>query len=265
MNNKIWMVGNSQLHLSVIAEFCSEDDFSRLYQDWKSLRISEGKFLKDEHQINYLFCNMGLLGQISFDGENVSHTQNMSIFLNRIDRDASHIVIMLRGNEFAFESLVETPVPWDFSYNNSPAIKGRQLLKIKDVSTYLAKATNATLATCLLYKINFPKAKIWYVTPPPPIESKNHILSNPEGFKDLFEKFGVRPFSVRKKIYQVMYDSLSSSLDNFGIKTLRAPLESFTDTGGLREDFASGCLHGNHLYGRAIFELMEKEDFYAPL
>jgi hypothetical protein len=58
MSNKIWMVGNSQLHLSVITEYCSEDDFSRLYHDWKNLRISEGKFLKDEYEINYLFCNM---------------------------------------------------------------------------------------------------------------------------------------------------------------------------------------------------------------
>ena len=200
MKNKIWMVGNSQLHTSVLAEFCSQDDFSRLYEDWKNFKISEGKFQREKDEIKFLFCNMGLLGNLSFNGRNISHTENMKIFLNRIDRDVSHIVIMLRGNEFAYESLVETEVPWDFSFNNSPCLKGRQLLRKADVSDHLKKSTNATLATCLLYKINFPNAKILYVNPPPPIESEQHILKNPEGFKDLFEKFGVRPFSVRKKI-----------------------------------------------------------------
>ena len=265
MNNKIWMVGNSQLHLSVLSEYCSADDFQRFAEDWKSQRISEGQFDLEQRSFHFLFCNMTLLGHIAFDGQSIAHTRTMADFVKRIDSDASTIIVMLRGNEFAFESLVETPVPWDFTYGENVATKGRQVLKTKDVLAHLDRVNNAMLATCMLYRLNFPDAKVLYVAAPPPIESEFQIRTHSEGFGPLFERFGIRPFPIRKKIYSAMYDLLTQKLNRFGVRTLPAPAEALTESGGLRADYASGCLHGNNMYGRALMHLMEREGVYAPV
>ncbi len=258
------MVGNSHLYLSVLQEFC-KNDYVKFGDDWKNERVSKGEFLADEHSINFLFCNMSLLGNISFDGQNINHTNNMADFVKMIDQDPSIIVIMLRGNEFAYESIVETPFPWDFTYLNDLATLGRQVLKTKDVLEHLDRATNAMLATCLLYRISFPEAKVCYVAPPPPIESALHISNESEGFGPLIERFGIRPFHIRYKIYHAMYDQLTAKLENYGVRTLQAPSEALTESGGLRAEYASGCLHGNNLYGRALLKMMNRKGIYAPL
>jgi hypothetical protein len=265
VSEKIWIVGNSQLHQAILAEYCSKEDYLQFAEDWKNQRVSSGKFSANNRHFNFLFCNMTMLGDISFDGSNVFHTAQMMDFVKRINEDASTIIVMLRGNEFAFESLVETTIPWDFSSDGNPASKGRQLLKKSDVLNHLEKVTNPLLATCILYRMSFPKATIHHVVAPPPIESESHILENPEGFGPLFFKFGLRPFEIRKKIYSAMYDTLSNNLLRYGVNTWQAPTESLTESGGLRSDFASGCLHGNHNYGRAILKQLEERKVYAPV
>jgi hypothetical protein len=264
MNKNNWLVGNSHLYLSILKEYC-KDDFVKFGEDWKNERVSKGEFSAEQYKFNFLFCNMSLLGSISFDGQNVNHTNKMGEFVNLIDQNPSVIVVMLRGNEFAYESIVETPVPWDFTYKNDLASKGRQALKTQDVLEHLDRVTNATLATCLLYRISFPKAKVFYVAPPPPIESEVHISKESEGFGPLIEKFGIRPFQIRKKIYHAMYDQLTTKLENYEVKTLPPPNEALTDSGGLRTEYASGCLHGNNLYGRSLVKMMVLEGIYAPL
>lgn len=265
MPENIWIVGNSQLHQSLLAEYCTQENYLKYADDWKNQQISSGNFIANDQKFNFLFCNMTLLGDLSFDGNNVHHTSQMANFAKLIDKDATIILVMLRGNEFAFESLVETKVPWDFSYGETAALKGRQLVKRNDALIHLEKATNALLATCILYKISFPQAAVYHIVAPPPIESDKHILDNPEGFSLLFEKFGLRPFSVRKKIYDAMYENLSTRLLRYGVETLEAPAEALNESGGLRSDFASGCLHGNKNYGRAIISLLEKRNLYASL
>lgn len=265
MNDDIWVVGNSQLHQSILAEYCSKENYLKYADDWKNQRISSGSFIENDRKFNFLFCNMTLLGDLSFTGNVVHHTSQMGDFVNLINKDAKIILIMLRGNEFAFESLVETTTPWDFNYGGIPAIEGRQLVKKNDALSHFKKATNALIATCILYKISFPNAAVYHIVAPPPIESDKHIIENPEGFSLLFEKFGLRPFSVRKKIYSAMYENLSAELHRYGVETLEAPADALTESGGLRSDFASGCLHGNKNYGRSIISLLEKRNIYASL
>jgi hypothetical protein len=236
-NNSVWFVGNSQLHLSVIKAFCSPEVFKKCGEDWSHGRISKGEFLFEEQSFNFLFCNMGLLGPPSFDGVNLSFSETMMNFVNSVESDAAVIVVMLRGNEFALESLVDEPTHWDFSYKGAQATKGRQFVRIRDLRKYFQKRMNSLFTSCLLYRINFPSAVVYHVAAPPPIESEDHIRGTPEIFGALFDEFGVRPFLLRKKIYDLMYDILAEELNKIGVQTIFAPQESLSDAGGLKCEF----------------------------
>lgn len=264
-HSNVWFVGNSQLHSSLIQAFCTPEIYHQCSEDWKNGRVAKGAFKYDENSFNYLFCNMNHLGNPQYEGNSLNASENMIKFVGAVDPDATAIVVMLRGNEFAIESLVDTPVHWDFSDRDRPATKGRQLVRRRDMMAYLESRTNSLYASCLLYRVKFPKSKIFHVVAPPPIESEAHILGSPEIFGSLFEEYGVRPFHLRKKIYDMMYGILSENLHKIQVTQIFAPQETLTDSGGLKSEFASGCLHGNDMYGRALMLLLKRSHVYASV
>ena len=263
--NYVWIVGNSQLCSSLLQAFCPAEVFQQCSADWENHRVSKGEFRFEEQVFKFLFCNMSLLGDPTFDGKTLNASDNMFNFVQSVDAYPTSVVVMLRGNEFAIESLVDYPVRWDFSYNGMSATQGRQFVRSCDIKNYFKMRTNSLFASCLIYRINFPNTPIYHVVAPPPIESEDHIRSSPEGFGALFEEFGVRPFHLRKKIYDMMYDVLVNDLNKIGVKSIFAPQEALTDSGGLRSEFASGCLHGNGNFGIALMSLLKRSDVYASV
>ena len=248
-----WLVGNSQLITSLLAAYCSPEDQRRASEDWSGRRVTRGALhVEPGHRFEFLACNMQLLGEPAFSNNAVSASSALLEFAGLIEPAPRVIVLMLRGNEFAMESLVDDRPHWDFSYPGMPATPGRQLLRARDVAAHFARVMEPTLAMCLLYRHTYPQAQIYHVAAPPPIESQQHILEQPEVFGELLAEQGLRPFELRLKIYQALYQPLAERLAGFGVQTLFAPAQSLTPAGGLRSEFASGCLHGNHAYGRAL-------------
>jgi hypothetical protein len=265
-NRAITFVGNSQLITSIIAAFCPKDTWEKSLNDWEAKCITQGELLVDsEESFSFISCNMGILGPISFSNGIVNCSNEKISFINLIDKKTKAIVVMLRGNEFALHSLVDSYPRWDFTYQSALAIKGRQLISQQDALEHFESVMNPMLATCLLYKQMFTNTKIFYVVPPPPIEDINHILENPEGFRELFSEFGIMPFEIRKKIYDAMYMPLAVRLNESNIETVFTPGECLTESGGLKANYASGCLHGNSLYGKAIMTELQKRGINASL
>jgi len=267
MNTKdFWFVGNSQLISSLVSAFCSVEIQNKALEDWKNLKVTEGQFLFDGKVFRFVSSNMGELGSPSFDSHllKVSNAFQTKNFAKKVDKNASVIVIMLRGNEFAIESLVNYPC-YDFSYKGQLATAGMQLVRESDALEHFNRTINPILASCLIYKSLFPESSIYYVAAPSPIDSEDYIIENPEIFGDLFNTYGVRPFLLRKKIYDAMHDLLSSELSKYGIETIFTPSECLTSRGGLKSDFAHGCLHGNDHYGRALMSKLREMNLYAPV
>jgi hypothetical protein len=263
---KIYFLGNSQLIASVVAGFCPPAVRDRCGADWLEMRVSQGTFTAPNGtDIAFLACNMNSLGDPSYSDGSLTYSPALGNFLDLVGSGASTIFVMLRGNEFGIVSLVESKPGWDFSYGGREAVKGRQFVQLSDVTAYLDGVTNPLLASCVLIKHRFPGAAVVHVAAPPPVESESHILANPEIFGPLFEAHGVRPFAMRKKLYDAMYDGLAAKLQHFGIRSFMAPSECLTQAGGLKEEFAHGCLHGNDAYGRSLIGALQREFFDAPV
>lgn len=260
------VLGNSHLLASLVAAYCDSAARERCWADWREMRVSRGSLAAPSGaDLAYVACNMTLLGDPTLVDGSLTYSPALGAFLDCVNPEVTTIFVMLRGHEFAILSLVDTKPLWDFSYGARAALKGRQFVPMVDVSAYLDALMNPLLATCVLVKHKFPAAKIVHIAAPPPIQSETHILANPELFGPLFQEHGVRPFALRKKIYDALYESLSGRLRSFGIQTLFSPRECLTEDGGLNEKFAGGCLHGNDAYGHFLMAEMQRGFLDAPV
>lgn len=264
--DKIFFLGNSQLITSIVAASCPPEVRDACAMDWRESRISQGSFRSANGRwMNFLACNMDLLGDPSIVAGVLSYSRGFENFLSLVDREVATLFVMLRGNEFGIASLVDTEPGWDFSFRDRPATKGRQFVHRVDIDDYLSRLVSPMLTSCMLIKHKFPATNVVHVMAPPPIHSEEHILKNPEIFGALLLQYGVRPFDLRKKIYEAMYDGLNGRLQALGIRSASAPPDCLTVTGGLDERYAHGCLHGNEAYGRALLGQLEREFLHAPL
>ena len=82
---------------------------------------------------------------------------------------------------------------------------------------------------------------------------------------ELAQKYGVRPFQLRKKIYDVWYERLAARLSQVGVQFLFAPDDCLTSEGEIRSSVAADCMHGNAIYGRAVVRELEARHLHASL
>lgn len=269
----IWFLGNSQLIISILRAFCSREILEQCGADWEARRITKGELRLDSGKAaSFLSCNMETLGNPEYVSGQVRCDPGLVQFMDMIDRHTEVIISLLRGNEFVLNSLVDAPPRWDISYGQRRADPTRIFVQRADVVAHADGILTPLFATLHLIRSRFPQAVVYQVAPPPPLEQGSPHL-DPEKLRadnmgeaaDLAGEYGVRPFHVRKKIYDVMHERLAARLSHVGVQFLFAPAECLTQEGALRSAFAFDCLHGNELYGRAIVREFEEKHLHAPL
>lgn len=177
--------------------------------------------------------------------------------LGSVPTESRCIFSLMRGQEFAIAALVDHPDHADFidadaADDASPFEPGRRWMSHEDAVTWVNDIARPLLTTHLALRCQFPAARIVHVPAPPPVEDEAHILANAEGFGPLFAQHGVKPFAMRRRIYRLMYAELGRQLAEHGIASLAPPAGALTPAGGLRADFARGCLHGNERYAELL-------------
>lgn len=185
--------------------------------------------------------------------------------LSSIAPDTDCIFSLMRGHEYAMSGLVDDPSHPDFNDGATLCEAGRQWVSLEDATTWVRQIASPLFGTHLALRQHFPKARIVHVPAPPPIESQAHIENNVESFGPLFARHGIKPYPVRKRLYQLMYRTLERDLAPYGIESLPVPTEALTPNGGLRADWARGCLHGNEHYGAALGQQMKRSLGHAPV
>jgi hypothetical protein len=177
--------------------------------------------------------------------------------LDTIPRDGEprRVVSFMGGNEHSVLSIVEHPQPYDFyapECADLRMIAGRQPIALQSIEKLLDTRMNSTVALLTALRLKHPDLRILHVMPPPPISSETQILQQPEIFRELFAARGIAPLSVRVKIYRVYCRLLAQALSRLAIDHIPHPQGVTDATGGLRDEYASGCTHGNEAYGGLV-------------
>jgi len=172
--------------------------------------------------------------------------------LSAIPADAEVIFSLMRGQEFAVSQLVDDPTHADFIDDEGGFEPGRRWMSRLDAQAWAAEVAQPLLTTHLALRQQFPRTRLVHIPAPPPIQDEAHIRANAEGFGPLFAQHGVKPFAMRLRFYRLMCAGLNRRLAAHGILSLGPPPGALTPAGGLKADFARGCLHGNQAYAELL-------------
>ena len=176
----------------------------------------------------------------------------LTAVLGAIPAGAEVVFSLMRGQEFAVSQLVDDPRHADFIGDNGGFEPGRRWMSRADALAWARDIGQPLFTTHLALRQQFPQARIVHLPAPPPIEDEAHIRANAEGFGPLFTAHGVKPFAMRLRVYRLMYAELDRQLAAHGIASLVPPPDALTPDGGLKADFARGCLHGNERYAELL-------------
>ena len=176
----------------------------------------------------------------------------LTAVLGHVPAGVDVVFSLMRGQEFAVSQLVDDPTHADFVDEDGGFEPGRCWMSRADALAWAREIAQPLLTTHLALRQQFPRARIVHLPAPPPIEDEAHILANAEGFAPLFAQHGVKPFTMRLRVYRLMYAELNRQLAEHGIVSLAPPPGSLTAAGGLKADHARGCLHGNTLYAQGL-------------
>lgn len=169
--------------------------------------------------------------------------------------ESNRVISFMGGNEHSVLSIVEHAQPYDFytqEYTEQPMLAGRQPIALRIVEQLLEVRMNNTVALLTALRYTHPGLRVLHVMPPPPISSEAQMLKQPEIFRELFATHGIAPISVRVKTYRVYCRLLAQTLGRLGIDCLPHPAGVTDSSGGLREEFALACTHGNEAYGHLV-------------
>ncbi|PTT77846.1 hypothetical protein DBR42_24615 [Pelomonas sp. HMWF004] len=185
--------------------------------------------------------------------------------LDSVSPQTRFVFSMMRGHEYAVASLVDDPSQADFSDDSGPALPGHPWMSRQDATAWVREMAEPLFTTALALRQQFPNATVVHVPPPPPIESHEHISANPESFGALFAAHGIKPFAMRMRIYRLLLADLGQRLAAYGIESLAPPAGALTEAGGLKADFARGCLHGNQHYAGLLGEQIKQRLRHASV
>lgn len=199
-----------------------------------------------------------------FNGQTLYLPEELGRMLGHASADTRVIFSLMRGHEYAIASLVDDPSHGDFNDAASHGLPGRPWMSLADATAWVREFSAPLFATLLALRRQFPQARVVHVPPPPPIESEAHILAHPESFGPLFAQYGIKPFEARARLYRLMLSDMAQRLRAFGIASLAPPAGALTPAGGLRAEFARGCLHGNEAYAELLGQQMTEVLAHAP-
>jgi hypothetical protein len=167
------------------------------------------------------------------------------------DRPDATVILGIGGNEHNIRFLCAQPRPFDFAHPSAPAIEpGRQVIPLREMQAILRGLLERTLLVTRLIAAELPRARRYYLPPPPPIPSEAQIRTNPAIFD--FDANGIESASVRLKIYNLYLEIAAAFCEANGITFLPLPAAHRDDAGFLREAYWEGSTHAT-------------PDYYAPI
>lgn len=170
--------------------------------------------------------------------------------------DWNYLLISLEGNLHNIYFFLEGTHPFDFFHEKLPTqfVWGRQVVRYEDLFIFFKNLLMGADIKIKLLKNILPSMPFYFVAPPPPIPSEDHIKRFPEVFDFVSNK--LNNSFVRLKIYLVYLDVLSDFCLNNDIKIVLPPPDCIDSFGFLLEKFWNHATHAQPSYYNYI--VMEK-------
>lgn len=166
----------------------------------------------------------------------------------------------MHGNEHSMLSLVQHETPYDFQLPWRPdlaLLPGRQPIPFEVIKRQVEKALNPAIACVAMMRNKLTTMRIVHVAPPPPVASEARINQAPEVFREMIERDGITPLSIRVKYYLLAVRVLAESLVAFNVSLLECPPEALGPDGALKDELTYGATHGNEAYGELVLRQMQ--------
>lgn len=171
--------------------------------------------------------------------------------IRQFNREECKVVFYIGGNEHNIYFMYANPKPFDFVHPSFPTVEaGRQIIPLSVMRETLRSKLERALLVTRLIAGQVPQAQRFYVAPPPPIPSEEHIRGTPEVFD--FGQQGIERASVRLKLYQLYLEIVAAFCAEAGLTYLAPPAEHRDEQNFLKEAFWAGCTHASPDYYRGL-------------
>lgn len=166
--------------------------------------------------------------------------------IRAFNRPEDKVVLCIGGNEHNFRFMRAHPKPFDFHLPGRPCTDpNRQVIPTKEMQAIVGSLLDRTLTVTAMLAMQTPKAKRYYLPPPPPIASEAHLRATPEVFD--FTK-GVENALVRLKIYHLYLVAVRAFCEKQGIVYLEPPAANQDEQGFLLEKYWYYATHASADY-----------------
>jgi hypothetical protein len=171
--------------------------------------------------------------------------------IRAFNQAGSKVVFAIGGNEHNMRFLCANPRPFDFHHMSCSTMDpARQILPSRGMREILEGLLERTLAVTRVIAGELPLAERYYLAPPPPIPSEDHLRRQSEVFD--FKTHGVEAAAVRLKIYNLYVEIIGDFCAETGIGFIPPVPENRDEAGFLREAYWSGATHASADYYRGI-------------
>lgn len=163
------------------------------------------------------------------------------------------VLVSLEGNTHNAMFMVASDPPFDFHDPRWPAVyqPDHQVVPREAVLQHFEVSARLLEVKLGLLRQHIGDAMpFFWVAPPPPIPSHQHIMAFPEGFR--MSESGITHPWVRLKVYRAYVDRLAVAAERAGATVLRAPAACTDGDGFLLPAYWNHCTHATPGYYEAL-------------
>jgi hypothetical protein len=178
------------------------------------------------------------------------------------DVDVSAIFVCFGGGEHSFLALVNQRPFALYTPDDTPDdVPPEKTVGSGEVIPFeLMRATCASYVERTVPFVRHVKGltnlPMYHILPPPPTASDDYHGRYPNDyFRELVERFGIVPASLRRKVWHICNTVARRMYEGLGISVIEPPMQALDERGYLDLRYrGSDMVHGNAEYGALVFD-----------
>ena len=212
--------------------------------------------LEDEFILFYMNPSTPFLSYTIENDLLISHYHGDAINkIRELNKPGNKTFFQIGGNEHNSYFFIENKLPFDFfDPSIKTIIKKRQVIPRKVIVNFLRKQMSYTQLSLGTLSKELSLTQKYFIAPPPPIPSEEHIKKSPEVFN--LEKDVLEDKYVRLKIYNIYTELLQEFCEMNDVLLIKAPEDTLDSERFLKEEYWYHSTHAQpNYYGRVLHSI----------